>query len=344
MKRPLKLMTAGAVLVMLVAGIPVWLLRHDTSAPSKAVLYGNIDIRTVDLAFNDAGRVQRLAFEEGSAVHKGQVLAQIDPLRFRDVVDQANAVLAVARQQLAALVVGNRPQQIAETRAAVASARATLHNAQVTYERQRALAASHLLPQQSADNALQALKNARADLDSAQQALSLAVQGPRQEDIAAARAQVKADAAALALAQRQLHDTRLRAPADGVVQTRILEIGDMAGPATPVLTLALNNPVWARVYVPEPELGRIAPGMRADILSDSFPGQRFRGWIGFISPTAEFTPKSVETTELRTELVYRVRVYACNPQGRLRLGMPVTVQVPLRDNVPRAIPAHACQD
>ena len=342
MKRPLKLMTAGTVLVMLVAGILVWLLHHDTSAPWKVALYGNIDIRTVDLAFNDAGRVQRLAFEEGSVVHKGQVLAQIDPLRFRDAVDQATAVLAVARQQLAALVAGNRPQQIAETRAAVASARATLHNAQVTFERQRALAAAHLLPQQSADNALQALKSARAALDSAQQALSLAVQGPRQEDIAAARAQVQADAAALALARRQLHDTMLRAPADGVVQTRILEVGDMASPSTPVLTLALDNPVWARVYVPETELGRVAPGMRADILSDSFPGHRFPGWIGFVSPTAEFTPKSVQTTDLRTELVYRARVYACNPRGRLRLGMPVTVEVPMHGNAPRSIPAHGC--
>ena len=333
------------VVVVLLVGATAWWWRHvQHPAPAALMLYGNIDIRTVDMAFNDAGRIQRIGFEEGSTVRKGQVLAQIDPLRFQDAVDQAAGVLAAAQQQLAALVAGNRPQQIAEARAAAASATATLRNAQITYTRQRTLAAAHLLPQQSADNALQALKNARAGLDSAQQALSLAVQGPRQEDIAAARAQVKADAAALALARRQLHDTTLRAPADGVIQTRILEVGDMASPATPALTLALNNPVWARAYVPETELGRIVPGMRADILSDSFPGQRFKGWIGFVSPTAEFTPKSVQTTDLRTELVYRVRVYACNPQGRLRLGMPVTVQVPLHDNAPRAIPAHVCQD
>lgn len=328
---------------VLFAGLAIWWWRHDRR-PADAVLhlYGNIDIRTVDMAFNDAGRIQQIGFEEGSRVHKGDVLARIDPLRFQDAADQAAGILAVARQQLAALVAGNRPQQIAEARAAAASAAATLHNAEATYERQRALAAAHLLPQQSADNALQSLKNARAGFESGQQALSLAVQGPRVEDVAAARAQVAADAAALALARRQLHDTTLRAPADGVVQTRILEVGDMASPSTPVLTLALDNPVWARVYVPETELGRVAPGMRADILSDSFPGHRFPGWIGFVSPTAEFTPKSVQTTDLRTELVYRARVYACNPQGRLHLGMPVTVEVPLHGNAPRSIPAHGC--
>ncbi|OIQ66824.1 p-hydroxybenzoic acid efflux pump subunit AaeA [mine drainage metagenome] len=151
-----------------------------------------------------------------------------------------------------------------------------------------------------------------------------------------------ADRAALALAQRELADTVLRAPAAGVVEDRIVEVGDMASPQTPVYTVALDNPVWARVYLPETELGRVRPGMRAQISSDSFPGKAFAGWIGFVSPTAEFTPKSVQTPDLRSELVYRVRVFACNPQGLLRLGMPVTVRVPLRDNAPRAQPERVC--
>ena len=332
----------GAVAVVIVAVIAV---RHFTAqgqSQKTLRLYGNIDIRTVNLAFDDSGRISHIAVEEGSAVRRGALLAEIDSSRYAAAEQQARGTLAVARQQLALLEAGNRPQQIAEARAAVTSATATLHNAQLTYDRQRALAAAHLLPQQSADNALQALKNARAVLQAAQQALSLQLVGARKEQIAGARAEVQAASGALALAQRQLADTRLYAPDDGFIQTRVLEVGDMVSPQAPVLTLALDNPVWARVYLPEPELGRIAPGMRAEILSDSFPGVRFPGWIGFISPTAEFTPKSVQTTELRTELVYRVRVYACNAQGKLRLGMPVTVQVPLQDNVPQTIPAHVC--
>jgi HlyD family secretion protein len=137
-------------------------------------------------------------------------------------------------------------------------------------------------------------------------------------------------------------DTLLYSPADGIIQNRILEPGDMANPQTPVFTLALDNPLWVRAYLPEPEMGKVALGMQAWIESDSFPGQRFPGWIGYISPVSEFTPKNVETAQLRSQLVYRVRVFACNPDHRLRLGMPATVVIPLSKNPPHAIDAHPC--
>ena len=101
----------------------------------------------------------------------------------------------------------------------------------------------------------------------------------------------------------------------------------MASPNQPVVTLALTDPKWVRAYVPEPDLGRINLGMKAKILSDSFPDQSFEGWIGFISPVAEFTPKTVETEDLRTKLVYEVRVFVHDSKDLLRLGMPVTVIV-----------------
>ena len=142
------------------------------------------------------------------------------------------------------------------------------------------------------------------------------------------------------LARRQLHDGKLVAPKDGVIEVRILEPGDMVTPQAPVFTVALDNPVWARIYVPEPDLGKIFPGMRAEIHTDSYPGQAFPGWIGYISPTAEFTPKNVETPQLRTRLVYEVRVYACNPDYRLRLGMPTTVRI--RRNQPYPPPPPPC--
>ena len=330
--RPRLLILLVVLLGAVAAG--TWLMLRPRAAPTALVLYGNIDIRSVDLAFNDAGRIARVLVEEGAPVRKGQPLATLDAARFGDAVHQAQGVLAAAEQQLAKLRAGSRPQEIAQARAAVAAARATRHNAAISYERQRTLALAHLLPQQSADNALQTLQTARASLDNAQQALSLALQGPRREDIAAAQATVVADRAALALAQRQLADTTLLAPSDGVVQNRILEPGDMVSPQSPVLTLALTDPVWARAYLPEPVLGRVAAGMHATIRSDSFPGRSFAGWIGFISPTAEFTPKNVESADLRTELVYRVRVYACNPGAALRMGMPVTVSIPLHGNAP----------
>ncbi|MGC8702968.1 MAG: HlyD family efflux transporter periplasmic adaptor subunit [Thiomonas sp.] len=340
-KRPLIVLLL--LLALALAGGAYW-WSHRARPPVNALtLYGNIDIRQVQLAFNDAGRVAELPMQEGDIVRKGQVVARIDPVRYQDAVDRAQAALLAQQSELAKLRAGSRPQEIAQARAAVSAALAAQANAEATYARQKTLVDSGFLPRQSLDNVTQQRKTAVADVQRAQQGLSLALQGPRKEDIAAAQALVKADESALALAQRQLADTVLRAPDDGVVESRILEVGDMAAPQTPVITLALNNPVWVRAYAPETELGKLVPGMRASILSDSFPGQSFAGWIGSISPTAEFTPKSVETTELRAQLVYRVRVYACNPAQKLRLGMPVTVQVPLLNNPPQATSAHVCQ-
>ncbi len=112
-----------------------------------------------------------------------------------------------------------------------------------------------------------------------------------------------------------------------MVQSRILEKGDMASPQKPAFTLALTNPVWVRAYVSETDLGRISLGMKAEVTTDSFPGKKYPAWIGFISPVAQFTPKPVETRELRTSLVYQVRVFVDNPDNELRLGMPATVTV-----------------
>jgi len=147
----------------------------------------------------------------------------------------------------------------------------------------------------------------------------------------AEEAQVEADEAAVAFAEQALGDAEMYAPADGVIRERILEPGDMVSPQSSVFTLALTDPVWVRAYLPETALGRVRTGTAAEITTDSFPGKLYRGWVGYVSPTAEFTPKNVETPELRTRLVYRMRVFACNPDGELRLGMPATVTLDLHD-------------
>ncbi len=144
-------------------------------------------------------------------------------------------------------------------------------------------------------------------------------------------AQVKADEAAVAFAEQAFGDAEMHAPADGVIRERILEPGDMVSPQSYVFTLALTDPVWVRAYLPETALGKVRTGAAAEITTDSYPDKVYRGWVGYVSPTAEFTPKNVETPELRTRLVYRMRVFTCNPDGELRLGMPATVTLDLRD-------------
>jgi HlyD family secretion protein len=110
----------------------------------------------------------------------------------------------------------------------------------------------------------------------------------------------------------------------------------MASPLRPVFSLAITDPKWVRAYVSEPDLGKVRPGMAASVAVDSFPGRRFDGWVGFISPVAEFTPKAVQTEELRTSLVYEVRVFVKDPADELRLGMPATVTLPPEQGNPKA--------
>jgi HlyD family secretion protein len=348
-----------ALVVLVIAGIFFWrrLHRKDASADSVAI-YGNVDIRQVQVAFNDNERIDKLLVDEGSVVHAGQLIGQLVQQRFSDAVAQDQALVAAQQQVVARLHAGSRPEEIAQAladvqaaEANVAAAEANVKNAELLFHRQQTLAKQQYVSLQVRDDAERSYLAQKADLAATeqilaakQQALQLAVIGPRKEDIAAAEATLKADQAALALAQKQLSDTQLYAPAKGVIQNRILEPGDMATPQTPVFTLALDNPLWVRAYLPEPQLGKVALGMRAWIEVDSYPAQRFPGWVGFISPVSEFTPKNVETTELRSQLVYRVRVYACNPDHRLRLGMPATVIVPLSNNPARGIEAHPCEE
>lgn len=290
-------------------------------------LYGNVEIREAELAFEVSGRLSAIPVTEGERVDQGQLLAQIDDRRFRQAVAEAEARLAAQRQRVRELEAGSRPQEIRRARAELEAARAERDNARNRLERLRRLAESQHVSQQRIDDAATALEGAEARLRAARENLDLAEEGPREERIAAARARLEAQEAALANRREDLADTDLHAPAHGIVRNRLMEPGEMASPRSPVLTLALRDEVWVRAFLPEPQMGRVAPGMAARIRTDSFPERAFPARVGHISPTAEFTPKTVQTTEVRPDLVYRVRINACEPFDELRLGMPVTVEI-----------------
>lgn len=322
----------GIVFVALVAaatGAWVWRDQESPGPTTTLTLYGNVDIRQVELAFSVRERIAEMRVEEGDRVRRGRVLATVNRARFQQAVARAKARVEAQRQVVARLEAGSRPEEIRQARAEVEAARAQARNARQTYERLKGLAQRQLASQEQADNAQAAFDAAEARLEANRQALNLALAGARKEDIAAARATLRAERAALSLARRDLHDTALRAPADGIIRDRILEPGDMGSPERPVYTLALTDPAWVRAYVPEPDLGRIRPGLAAQVQTDTYPDKRYTAWVGAVSPTAEFTPKSVQTPEIRTDLVYQVRIHVCNPRQELRLGMPVTVTIPL---------------
>jgi len=323
----------AALLVLVLAGaitLAWWRFeRNEAAVADRLVLHGNVDIRQVELAFNASGRIDQVLVAEGQPVGKGQLLAVLDTERLRRQVAEATAQVATQRQVLARLEAGSRPEEIRKAQADAQAARVDVANAQAHYRRQQELVAQNFVAQQTLDDAKFALDGARARLQAAEEALRLVELGPRKEDIAAARATLAATEAALAVAEHDLQEGALHAPSDGVIENRILEPGDMASPQKPVFTLALTAPIWVRAYVAEPDLGKIRIGARAEVSTDSHPALRARGWVGFISPTAQFTPKSVETQEVRTSLVYQVRVFVCDPRQQLRLGMPATVVIPL---------------
>jgi len=304
-------------------GYRYWQQGNEDS--STLTLYGNVDMREIQLAFMVQDRIAELNVNEGEHVTQGQPLGHLDVTRFEATVQELEARLEQARQQLEELQAGSRPQEIRKAKADVAAAQANLVDARLTYKRVQKLVHDKVSPQQDLDDARSKLDVAQASLEATKEALSLAQEGPRKETIAAARANVARIKAQLKLAHKNLADSQLLAPANSIVRSRILEPGDIASPTRPVFTLAKLEPVWIRTYVPETRLGRVVPGMQAQISSDSYPGKTYPGWVGYISPTAEFTPRNVETPALRTRLVYQVWVYACNPDDDLRLGMPATV-------------------
>lgn len=284
-----------AVAVVLVAAVAAaagwaWWHYHGTAAPRELALYGNVDLREVDLAFNDNQRITQILVQEGDHVTKGEVVARLDTSRLVPQVDEAAANLELSRVNA-----GNTKRQ---------------------YDRAQALWRT------TGGRGI-----SRQDFDTAQ------------ANYDGALAQVQANAAQLALLRQQLADATLVAPTDATVRSRLLEPGDMASPSQPVLDLAITNPKWVRVYVAEPDLGKLHPGMKATVSVDSFRGRRFAGWIGFISSVAEFTPRTVETTDLRPSLVYEVRVFVKDPHDDLRLGMPATVHVPLAPPPPASTKA-----
>ncbi len=291
-------------------------------------LYGNVDIRQVQLGFRVSGRIARMELEEGDRVAAGTLLASLDTQPYQEAVAAAQAQVARETANLAKLRAGPRAAEIAQARAAVAERDADLANVTQAFERARQLRPGGTISQASFDQAQAGKDMATARLASAREALRLLEEGTRAEDIAVGCAALEAAQANLAAAQTSLQDANLLAPDDGVILSRVREPGAIVGPSDTVYVLSLDRSAWVRAYVPESSLGRIHPGLAVEIVTDSAPSHPYRGQVGFVSPVAEFTPKTVETPELRTDLVYRLRITINQPDGGLRQGMPVTVRIP----------------
>ncbi|MBP2603161.1 HlyD family efflux transporter periplasmic adaptor subunit [Acinetobacter calcoaceticus] len=329
-----KKVIAGVLVIIAVALIGFWAWKYNDKEQldSFLTLHGNVDIRQVSLAFEQSGRIQKLMVQEGDKVQAGQLLATLNTNALQIQAKQAQAQLKAQQEAIIKQEVGARPEEITQAKAQLASAQAELDKTDKNLQRLQILVSStdgRAISQQELDYAKSNQQSAQAVVRERQANLELIIKGARQEDREATKAQYEVTKANLDLINYNLTQAELKSPVNAVVRARLQEVGDMTTAQKAVYTLALTDPKWIRVYVNEQDLSSIKMGGTAQVIRDSDPNQPINGKIGYISSVAEFTPKTVQTEEIRTTLVYEVRVYVNDPNDQLKMGQPVTVKVPL---------------
>ena len=322
-------------LVLLTAGSGAYLyhahesaMRHERAAHLR--LSGNVDIREVTLAFRPSERISEILVDEGDSVEEGQLLARLDAAELALNLQRAKAQTKAQEAVLEKLKNGTRSEEILQAQENVRAAAAASANARGIYARMLEIyETSEGISLQELDNARATADSAEAKTRAAEAALEEARTGARGEDIQQAEATLAALRAEEERLAHLLTQYELRAPSAGVIRSRLLEVGDIASPAMPVFKLSLIERKQVRVYVSEADLSRIHEGQKALITMTSEADKPLTGTVGFIASTAEFTPKTVETEDLRTSLVYEVRISVDDPDNRLRLGMPVNARIDL---------------
>jgi len=363
-------------------------MRPDVS--DKILVSGNIELTQVDIAFKTAGRLIERTVNEGDTVQKGQVIARLDReelLRQRQAAEAAlqtaeaalaesetalkwqratlqadlqarSADLSAAQSQLQQLKNGARPQEIQESKAAVAAAQSQCDQAKKDWERAQKLYKDDDISTSQHDQFRTRYESAEANLKQVKEHDALVEAGPRSETIEAATAQVERARAGLkageanaietkrreqdigarqgdiarakaqiALIDSELADTIAISPINGVVLVKAADPGEILAPGTSVVTVGDIEHPWLRAYIKERDLGRVKLGSVAKVTTDSFPGKAYNGRVSFISSEAEFTPKQIQTSEERVKLVYRIKIDIDNPRHELKSNMPADAEI-----------------
>ena len=281
------------------------------------------------------GRLLRLPPQEGSALKKGELVAQLDPMDYQLKRDEAKALLLQAEAQLALMQAGSRKEDIERGREQVREAKAAADAAVADWKRIQQVFEKKSATQKQMDDAKTQVDRSAATLAAAEQNLAKLSAGNRIEEIRVAESQVAVAQARLAQLEKNLADCTVVAPMDGIVTTRSREEGEVVSAGTPLLTLSKLDSVWLSVYVPETRLGQVKLGQPAQVKLDGME-KMFEGTVTFISPEAEFTPKNVQTPEQRAKLVYRLKITLPNPQGVFKPGLPADAFL---GSIPAAAPA-----
>ncbi len=328
MKRLIPILILLAALIA--AGVYFYPRLTKKSEPENQItLSGNIEAHESLVSFKVQGRVVDLPVEEGQSVEPGALLARLDDADYKQKVRIDEASVHVRESNLALTLAGTREQEVKASHQTTLDAQADLQEKKLDYERAQRLFSKDEVSAQDRDLAETALKRAEATFRAVQQRYNEAVEGSRKEDIAIARANLKEAHANLGLSRVTLDYTTLRAPSAGVITVRQTELGEVVAPGTPVVTLADLDHIWLRAYIAETDLGRIRWGQDATVTTDTYPGKQYSGRVSFISSSAEFTPKSVQTYKERVTLVYRIKIDIDNPNHELKPGMPADAHIDL---------------
>jgi len=321
------------LIVAVTAGVYYYIRLAKKPVPAtQLTLSGNIEAHESLVGFKVQGRIVELPVEEGQQVAQGALLARLDDADFKQRVRIDEASVRVRESGLALTLAGTRHQEVKAAQQTMIDAQADLDEKKIDNERARKLFAKDEVSAQERDQAATALKRAEAIFKASQQRYNEAVEGSRKEDIAIAHANLNEASANLGLSQVNLSYTVLRAPSAGVVTVRQAELGEVVAPGSPVITLSDLDHIWLRAYIAETDLGRIHWGQEATITTDTYPGKQYHGRISFISSTAEFTPKSVQTYKERVTLVYRIKIDIDNFNHELKTGMPADAHIDLAAN------------
>lgn len=322
------------VLILLAAAVAAgaYFYPRLTKKPAPAnqlTLSGNIEAHESLVSFKVQGRIVALPIEEGQQVAQGALLAQLEDADYKQKIRVDEAGVRVRESNLALTLAGTREQEVKALQQNLLDAQADLEQKKLDNERAQGLFTKDEVSAQDRDLAATALKRAEATFKAAQQRYNEAVEGSRKEDIAIARANLNEANATLGLSRVNIDYTVLRAPSAGVITVRQAELGEVVSPGGPVVTLADLDHIWLRAYIAETDLGSIHWGQDATVTTDTYPGKQYHGRISFISSTAEFTPKSVQTFKERVTLVYRIKIDIDNPNHELKPGMPADAHIVL---------------
>ncbi len=293
---------------------------------NNLTFYGNIDTRTVNVGFRFLGKIENITKDEGEIVKKDEVLVKLDTASLEKSLEELNEKIFASKLELSKLQTGYRQEEILEAKAAMEEAIENLNKTKDTYNRQANLFKTKSTSEENFTISQLNYKQALATLDKAKALYELRKNGYRDEDIKIQESNLKSLEIQAQKLKIDLNDSVIKAPVDGVILTRFKEIGAITNAGESILEIAKTDEFWVRAYIDEKNLGNIKPGLRMSIQTDS-RSENYEGVIGFISPVAEFTPKNIETQELRADLVYSFRVIVKNPDDKIRQGMPVTLKI-----------------